>query len=178
MTRLFNQPVSEATGHAAQLFGAIKSAVGMVPNAYASLGNNSPVALEAVLTLDGALKKSSLNAKDIEVIKLAVSEAVNCDYCIAAHTVFGKKTGLSREAILAIRHGQPSGDVHNDALASFSRYLITAHGTVPVEVLAAVKAAGISDTQIADTSMVIAAITFTNIFNRINDTTLDFPAAD
>ena len=178
MTRLFNQPVSEATGHAAQLFGAIKSAVGMVPNAYSSLGNNSPVALEAVLTLDGALKKSSLNAKDIEVIKLAVSEAVECDYCVAAHTVFGKKVGLSREAILAIRQGQPSGDVHNDALASFSRYLITTHGAVPAQVLAAVKAAGITDTQIADVSMVIAAITFTNIFNRINDTTLDFPAAD
>jgi hypothetical protein len=57
MPRLYNQPVSEATGHAAQLFSAIKSAVGMVPNAYATVGNNSPVALEAALTLDATLKK-------------------------------------------------------------------------------------------------------------------------
>jgi len=178
MTRLYNPPVAEATGAAAQLFGAIKSAVGMVPNAYAALGNNSPVALEAALTLDGSVKKGSLSAKDVEVVKLAVSEAVECDYCVAAHTLFGKKLGLSREAILALRHGQPSGDVRNDALASFARYLATTRGTVPGEVLNAVKAAGITDTQIADLSMVIASITFTNIFNRINDTTVDFPAAD
>ncbi|MES2068741.1 MAG: carboxymuconolactone decarboxylase family protein [Pseudomonadota bacterium] len=178
MTRLHNSPVAAATGAAAQLFGAIKSAIGMVPNGYVTLGNNSLVALEAALTLDGSVKKSSFSAKDVEVIKLAVSEAVECDYCVAAHTMSGKKLGLSREAILGLRHGQPSGDVRNDALASFARFLITAHGTVPADVLNAVRAAGFSDAQIADIGMVIASITFTNIFNRINDTTLDFPAAD
>ncbi|MFZ6647908.1 carboxymuconolactone decarboxylase family protein [Undibacterium sp. TJN25] len=178
MTRLYNPAISEATGQAAQLFAAIKSAAGMVPNAYATLGSNSPVALEAVLTLDGAVKKSSLSTKEIEVIKVSVSEAVDCDYCVAAHTAMSKKAGLSREAILALRHGQPSGDVHNDALASFARYLITTRGTVPAEVLGAVKAAGFTDAQLADISMVIAAITFTNIFNRVNDTVIDFPAAD
>ncbi|WP_394781578.1 carboxymuconolactone decarboxylase family protein [Undibacterium sp.] len=178
MTRLHTTAISESTGQAAQLFGAIKGAIGKVPNAYVTLGSNSPVALEAVLALDGALKKSSLSAKQIEVIKIAVSQAVDCDYCVAAHTAIGKGAGLSREAILAIRHGQPSGDVQHDALASFARYLITTHGTVPAELLKAVTAAGFSDAQISDTSMVIAAITFTNIFNRINDTTVDFPAAD
>ena len=178
MTRLYNQPSSEATGHAAQLFSAIKSAVGMVPNAYATVGNNSPVALEAALTLDATLKKTSLSAKDIEIIKLAVSETSACDYCLAAHTLFGKKLGLSREAILGLRHGQPSGDTRNDALANFARSLVTTHGTVPVEVLDTVKTAGFTDAQIVDIALVITSITFTNLVNRINDTTVDFPAAD
>ncbi|PFH04556.1 putative peroxidase-related enzyme [Collimonas sp. PA-H2] len=178
MSRLHTPPVAEASGHAAQLFSAIKSAAGKVPNAYAAIGGNSPAALEAALNLDGALKKSSLSAQEIEVVRLAVSEAVACDYCLAAHTLMGKKNGLSREAILGLRHGQPSGDARNDALADFARSLVTTRGTVAAEVLAAVRAAGFSDAQIVDAALAIAAISFTNLVNRINDTVVDFPAAD
>jgi uncharacterized peroxidase-related enzyme len=178
MSRLYTQPISEATGHAAQLFSAIKSAVGMVPNAYATVGNNSPVALEAALNLDGALRRSSLSAQEIEIIKLAASEASGCDYCLAAHTLMGKKSGLSREAILGLRHGRPSGDERNDALADFARSLVTTRGTASIDAVNAIRAAGFSDAQIVDSLLAIASITFTNLLNRVNDTTLDFPAAD
>jgi len=176
MTRLFSQPVSEATGQAAQLFTAIKGAVGMVPNAYANLGVNSPVALESVLNLDGALRKSSLSTKDIEVIKLAVSQQAGCDYCLAAHTLMGGKAGLSADGIMAARKGGSIGDARLDALAAFTRTLVQTSGTVPAEAVAAVKAAGVSDAQLADLSLAIASITLTNLFNRINDTVVDFPA--
>jgi hypothetical protein len=79
---------------------------------------------------------------------------------------------------LALRQGQPSGDARNDALARFTLRLITTSGTVPADVVAAVKEAGVTDTQIVDVTMAVASIAFTNLFNRINDTTLDFPAAD
>jgi alkylhydroperoxidase family enzyme len=45
-------------------------------------------------------------------------------------------------------------------------------------VVAAVQTAGYSDAQIVDTLLAIASITFTNLVNRVNDTVLDFPAAD
>ena len=41
----------------------------------------------------------------------------------------------------------------------------------------AIKAAGYTDTRLVDISLALAVITFTNAFNRINDTTLDFPPA-
>ena len=176
MDRLFPHPASDATGAAAQLFPAIKGAIGKVPNAYLALGNNSPVALEAVLNLDGALRKSSLSAKDVEVIKLAISEEAGCDYCIAAHTMMGAKAGLSAEAMRAVRSGSAAGDARIDALAAFAHTLASTSGTVPDHVVAAVKAAGVTDAQLADTALAIAAITLTNLFNRINDTTVDFPA--
>ncbi|HEX5342753.1 MAG TPA: carboxymuconolactone decarboxylase family protein [Duganella sp.] len=177
MSRLFTQPVSEATGHAAQLFTAIKGAIGMVPNAYRDIGNNSPVALEAALNLDGALRKSSLSAKEIEVIKLAVSQEAGCDYCLAAHTLMGGKAGLSKDAIQAARHNQPAGDARIDALASFVHTLVSTSGDVPAEAVIAVKQAGYSDAQIVDTLLAMASINFTNLFNRVNVTTLDFPPA-
>ncbi|CDG85717.1 carboxymuconolactone decarboxylase family protein [Janthinobacterium agaricidamnosum] len=176
MTRLYQQPVAEATGKAAQLFSVIKGAVGMVPNAYANIGNNSPLALEAALTLDGVLRKSSLSGKQLEIVKLAVSEVAGCDYCLAAHTLFGKKAGLSKEAMLALRQGAASGDAADDALAAFARSLVSTRGAVAPQVVEAVRAAGFSDQQIVDTLLAISAITFTNLFNRVNDTVLDFPA--
>jgi alkylhydroperoxidase family enzyme len=45
-------------------------------------------------------------------------------------------------------------------------------------VVGAVKAAGYTDAQIVDSLLVITSITFTNLLNRVNDTDLDFPAAD
>ena len=175
MTRLFNQPVADATGPAAQLFGAINSAVGMVPNGYAGIGNNSPVALEAALNLDASLRKSSLTAREIEVIKLAVSQEAQCGYCLAAHTMMGRKAGLSNEAMLDVRHGRPAGDARIDALATFVHTVVTTSGEVPAGVVIAIKEAGYSDAQIIDTLLAIAAITFTNLFNRVNNTVLDFP---
>jgi uncharacterized peroxidase-related enzyme len=178
MPRLHTIAVSEATGRAAELFKGVKAAVGKVPNSYIGIGANSPVALEAVLSLEGSLKKSSLSARDIEVVKLVVSQTTGCHYCLAAHTLVGKKIGLDREAILALRQARPSGDARDDALARFVLHLITTSDTVPGDVVTAVKQAGVTDAQIVDIAMAVASIAFTNLFNRINDTTLDFPAAD
>lgn len=178
MSRLFTQDVDAATGPAATIFGNIKRAMGKVPNAYATIGNNSPLALEAALALDGAVGKSSLSAMEIEAIKLAVSETVGCDYCLAAHTFIAKRSGLSGDAVVALRKGGISGEDKLDALAGFARTLVSTTGTVPAEAVSAVKAAGYTDQQLVDAMLAIASITFTNLVNRVNDTALDFPAAD
>jgi AhpD family alkylhydroperoxidase len=139
-------------------------------------GSNSPVALQAALDLDGTLRKGSLSAKQIEAVKLAVSAVAECDYCLAAHTLMGKRAGLSGDAMSAIRAGNRTGDDAIDALVRFARLLVGSAGTVAAEQVAAVKAAGYSDAQIVDTLLAIAAITFTNLVNRVNDTEIDFPA--
>jgi uncharacterized peroxidase-related enzyme len=178
MPRLKTIDMSEAAGRAAELFQAVKTAAGKVPNSYVAIGGNSPIALEAVLDLEASLKKSSLSTRDIEVVKLVVSQTTGCDYCLAAHTLVSKKIGLTRETILALRQARPSGNARDDALARFVLHLITTSGTVRTDVVTAIKLVGFTDTQIVDVAMAIATITFTNLFNRINDTTLDFPPAD
>ena len=159
MNRLFHQSAAEATGHAAQLFGAIKGAIGIVPNAYAAIGSNSPVALEAALNLDGALKQGSLSARDIEVIKLVVSELAGCDYCLAAHTLAGRKAGLPAEAMIQLRKGEATGEPRLDALGAFVRRVVGTSGTVPAEAVEAVRAAGVTDQQIVDTLLAVTSIT-------------------
>lgn len=178
MPRLFTQAIADASAPAAALFAAITRSIGKVPNAYVTVGANSPLALEAILHVEGALARSALGPREREVIKLAVSEVAGCDYCVAAHTLMGKKTGLDGAAILAVRHDQPSGDSRLDALAHFVRTLAQSRGTVPAAVVTAVKGAGFTDAQIVDGLLTMSSINFTNLLNRVNDTALDFPAAD
>jgi len=168
---------SSATGRAAELFAALKEKLRRVPNAYDTIGSNSPAGLAALLDFDARLLDTSLSKQEIEAIKLVVSEVNGCDYCLAAHTLMGKHAGLAQEAMLAVRHGTPSGDARLDALATFVRTVIKSSGTVPQPVVDAFKAAGFNDAQVVDTAFVVTSITFTNLVNRINDTVLDFPKA-
>lgn len=166
----------QATGATAEVFQRIKKSVGRVPNAYATLGTHAPAALAVMLQADAVLTSGALSRQDQELIKLVVSEAAGCDYCVAAHTLVGKMTGLAPEAMRQARHGKPTGDARQDALVRFLNVLIRRPGTIPQAEYDAIRAAGYDERQLADIALAVAVITFTNVFNRINDTDVDFPA--
>jgi uncharacterized peroxidase-related enzyme len=176
MSRLTTIRPEEATGPAAEVFAKIRKAVGKVPNAYATVGTHSAEALGAALAFDAAVAASTLGKADIEVIKLAVSEHVGCDYCVAAHTLMGKLAGLSADEMKQVRAGSATGDAKRDALVTYVQTLVGTRGTVPEAAVDAVRAAGYTDRQLIEINLAIASITFTNLVNRVNDTTLDFPA--
>ena len=178
MSRIAIPAVESATGATAEVYAQIKKAAGKVANSYAAVGALEPSALKAILQADAALAASSLSRQDQETVKLVVSTVAGCDYCVAAHSLIGKMAGLQPEALKQIRHGGLTGDARRDALIGFVRNVVQGHGTVSDDTFAAIKAAGYTDTQLVDISLAIAVITFTNVFNRINDTTVDFPAVD
>jgi len=89
--------------------------------------------------------------------------------------MLGKMTGLSPDALRQIRAGKATGDARRDALIHFVLNLQTTRGTIGESELAAIRAAGYTDTQLAEISLAIAMTIFTNTFNRINDTAVDFP---
>jgi uncharacterized peroxidase-related enzyme len=177
MSRLSVPNLNSATGATAQVYADIKKAIGNVPNTFAAIGAHGPDALKAMLMADSVLAAGSLSKRDQESIKLVVSGVVGCDYCEAAHSLLSKLAGLKPDEIKNIRAGKPTGDLKRDALVRFVRTLAATSGTVSDAEFAAIKAAGYSDAQLVDISLAFASITFTNVFNRINDTDLDFPAA-
>lgn len=176
MSRIQTPAINTATGATVELYANIKKAVGMVPNTYAAIGALIPAGLGAVLGADGALAAGTLSKQDQEVIKLLVSNLTGCDYCETAHFTIAKMTGLSVDVLQSIRSGHPTGNIKRDALISFVTLLVKTSGTVSNDQFAAIKAVGYSDVQLAEISLAISIITFTNLFNRINDTTIDFPA--
>ena len=174
MNRLQFTPVAEATGHAAQLFAAIKSAVGMVPNAYVGIGSNSPHALEAALNLDAALKKGGLDGREIEAIKLVVSDAADCDYCLAAHTVLGQQAGVSAETLAAAQIGQ-SSDPRTAAALAFALKAVTQRAQVSDADVAQLHEVGFGDEQVVELLAHVALNLFTNYVNVAFQVPVDFP---
>jgi uncharacterized peroxidase-related enzyme len=176
MSRLSVPSFESATGATAEIYGQIKKAIGNVPNTFAAIGAHGPAALKAVLAADAVLASGNLSKRDQETIKLVISGVAGCDYCVAAHSLLGKLAGLKPEELKNIRDGKPTSDVKRDALVRFARKLAATSGTVSDADFAAIKDAGYSDAQLVDISLAFATTVFTNVFNRINDTNIDFPA--
>src|SRR5262249_34631944 len=175
MSRLPVPSLNSATGVTAEVYAQLKKAIGNVPNTFAAIGAYGPDALKSILLADGVLASGSLTKRDQETIKLVISGVAGCDYCVAAHSLLGKISGLKPDELKNIRHGKPTGDAKRDALIRFVRMLAETSGTVSSEEFAAIKAAGYSEVQLVDISLAFATTAFTNVFNRINDTALDFP---
>jgi len=178
MSRIAVPAIASATGATAEVYAQAKKAAGGIPNLFAALGALSPEVLKAFLNAEGVLASGTLSKQDAETVKLLVSELTGCDYCVAAHTMLGKMTRLSPETLKQIRAGQPTGDAKRDALVGFVRNLQQTSGTISANEFAAIKAAGYTDAQLVEITLAIALTVFTNTFNRINDTDVDFPSVN
>ena len=158
------------------LLEAVNKQLGSVPNLFRVAGN-SPAALEGYLSASAALAKGALPAQTRERIALAVAQVNGCDYCLAAHTYLGKNLAKLDDAEIAANRAGASNDAKADAAVRFAALVTRSRGHVDTNAVLAVRAAGYSDAQIVDTLLAIAAITFTNLLNRVNATPLDFPPA-
>jgi AhpD family alkylhydroperoxidase len=179
MSRIAIPAIESATGATADIYARVrKIAGGRVPNTYVALGYLLPASLAAVLDAQGTLDSGSLSRQELETIKLLVSAKTGCDVCVAAHSFVGKKVGLPVDVLRAIRVGQVTGDAKRDALVRFVSHLHTTSGTISHDEFTAIRAAGYTDTQLAEISLTVALGIFTNTFNRINGTDVDFPAVE
>jgi uncharacterized peroxidase-related enzyme len=137
---------------------------------------NSPAALNAYLSMSGALAKGELSPEDREVIYLGVSERNGCNYCVSAHTQIAKGAGMNEKQILDIRRFSPESAKYQ-ALQSFVTRVMDTQGHVKDADIKAVREAGYTDGQIAETIAYIGLATYSNLFNHVYDTELDFPQA-
>jgi uncharacterized peroxidase-related enzyme len=177
MSRLPVPSLESATGATAEIYAQIKKAIGNVPNTFAAIGAHGPAALKAVFAADAVLASGSLTKRDQETIKLIISGVGGCDYCVAAHSLLGKMTGLKPDTLKRIRAGESTGEARRDALTRFVRTLQETRGTISQEAYSAIKAAGYTDAQLVEIALAIVIVSFTNLFNRVNDTDVDFPRA-
>ena len=74
-----------------------------MPNTFAALGAHGPTALKSILAADAVLAyEHPREAQTKRVIKLVVSDAAGCDYCVAAHDHLAKLAGLLPGALKQI----------------------------------------------------------------------------
>ena len=174
MTRLKALSPEEATGKTKELFTAIESKLGMVPNMMRTMGNSAAL-LEGYLNLSGALAHGQLGAKTGELLALAIAENNACDYCLSAHTFIGEKlVHIDAEALSEARYANAT-DAKIAAALKFANILVNKKGLVNDDDVNTVKAAGFNDGEIGEIVGHVALNVLTNYFNNTAKTVVDFP---
>ncbi len=171
----FNVPKREEVSEKNQtIFDNLEKAVGFVPNLYATYAY-SENALENYLNFSNA--KTSLTAKQKEVVNLAVSQVNNCLYCLSAHTAIGKMNGFSDDQILELRAGKASFDNKLDALARLARNITENRGVTTAAVLENFFNAGWTKENLIDTIVLVGDKTISNYIHSTTQIPVDFPVA-
>lgn len=114
-----------------------------------------------------------LNAKEREIVALATSQANRCQYCLSAHTLLGKNAGLSVKETELARSGTGS-DGRAAAIAQLTKALIEERGHIALAALDDFRAAGLSESDLLEIAVNVAATTLTNYVNNLARTKIDF----
>jgi len=171
MSRINTLSLEHATDTTRPLLEGVQKKIGFLPNVFKTLAH-APAVLSSYLQQSATLGKTSLSATEKEAIFLATSQVNGCDYCLAAHTLFAGKAGLSAQDILSARNGQLN------AFATLARQITESRGHLGSEQIAAARAAGINDSKIVEVIAHVASQTLTNYLNNVALTEIDFPAID
>lgn len=174
MTRLKALSPDDATGKTKELYTAIQSKLGMVPNMMRTMGNSAAF-LEGYLNLSGALGGGTLGAKTGELIALAVAESNSCDYCLSAHTYIGANLVKLDSATLESARNGNAADSKTDAILKFAKIVVGKKGRVNDADVEAVKEAGVTEGQVGEIIGHVALNVMTNYFNNTANTEIDFP---
>lgn len=155
--------------------GAAAAVLASTPiNIFKGMANN-PVMMEGLMTMAGTIAKSgAISPLEAEAVMLRVSERNGCGYCLAAHTKIASGVGVDDAKAASFRRGEGTDD-RERALLRFVDAVIEKDGSIEDAELEAFRAAGFDDAAVVDVIAAIAWMTFTNLFNHVNQTEVDFP---
>lgn len=173
MSRIKPLTVESANGKSRELLEGVKKSMGGVPNLLGTMAQ-SPAALQAYLSLSQALSGASLPAPVREQIALTVAGANGCEYCAAAHTFLARKAGVSDGDLQRALRAEAS-DAKTDAILTLARRIVDTRGFVDDGDIDAARRAGVTDGEIAEIVATVALNVYTNYFNHVAETEVDFP---
>jgi len=173
MTRIKALEISAAPSASQPMLEAVKKKLGMAPNLFKTFAH-SPAVLQFYLNGSEALAGGSLGAGLREQIALTTAGANSCDYCASAHSLMGKGAGLAATEMANNLQGRAS-DAKTQAALTFAAVIVQERGRVSDAQLQAVREAGFTEAEIVEIVANVVANIFTNYFNHIAGTDIDFP---
>ena len=163
---------SEVSEKNQAVFDYMVTAYGRVPNLYATFALNE-TALPDYLALQN--RRSTLSAKEREIINLVVSVVNDCKYCVPAHTAVSKMVGFTDEQILEIRKAHISFDKKYDALARFVREVAFNKGRPSEKASIALFEAGYNQANVIDIMVLIGDKIISNYLHNFTQIPVDWP---
>ncbi len=163
-------------GQSQSVVDSVKKQMGSVPNIFATMAHSSAV-LEGYLQFSGALSAGALSPALREQIALTVAGENACDYCASAHTFLANSVGVSQQEIdFNLRGGASDEKTH--AILSYAREVVANKGVIAQSATESLKTAGVSNEELVEIIAHIGMNIFTNYFNHIAGTVIDFPVVN
>jgi len=151
---------STTTGTVKTLLDGITKKRGHLPPLMRVLAH-SPAVLSGYIGFMSALARGALTIAMQERIALAVSQANNCQGCLAAHIGFAKVVGLPDEEIAAARSFS-SADPKAVEVLSFARIMLETRGHLSDAHRAAVRESGLGEQALVEIAALVAINILTN----------------
>jgi uncharacterized peroxidase-related enzyme len=165
--------IDSAPAGSRPLLEGIGRSFGFVPNLFRVFAE-SPAALRGALAIYEAFSTSSLSPAEQQLVMLAVSEANDCEYCVAAHSTLAKRMAKVAPGLVdAVRRRAPLADGKLDALANFTRKIVEQRGLVADAEVAAFLDAGYTRAQVIEVLLGVGMKTFNNYVDHIAHTPLN-----
>ena len=155
-----------------KIFDGLKQKIGMVPNIYAAIAH-SPVMLKALLAYGETIKSGEFSPKETEAIALTTGEENSCQYCLSAHSAIAQKLGFNEQEIVQLRKGGIE-DTKLKALTALTREIVAQRGYPSHGLIEEFFSVGYSQAALAELIGLISLNIFTNYFNHIAKTEIDF----
>jgi uncharacterized peroxidase-related enzyme len=152
---------------------SIQKGYGFIPNLMATFAH-SPAVLNGYMAMDAAWEKSTLSAKERQLILLTTSVVNQCAYCKSAHsTILKSMMKVDASIVSAIREGKPLADAKLNALVTLTRELVSERGYASEEAKADFLNRGYSEVQLMEVVIGIALKTVSNYIDHINPVAID-----
>lgn len=135
---------------------------------------SSPAALKAYSGWASALADGELTPRQRELLALTVAEINGARYCLSAHSVAARKLGLGEAEIRSARRAA-AADPQTQAMLRFAQAVAVQRGEVGDGDLRSLRQAGFTDALVTEIVSNIALNIFTNYFNSVARTEVDFP---
>lgn len=165
---------STAPPAAARLLEATRRHLGFVPTAMRRMAH-VPALATAFQAAIGTFDRTSLTAREREVVILTMARIVGCEVCVAMHR--GMLAARGDVALAnALAEGSALGDARLEALAAFVASALQRHGDVSPDVWTAFLDAGFTRAQALEVVLGLGAYTMSTFANRLTEAPLDAPA--
>ncbi|MCI0352246.1 MAG: carboxymuconolactone decarboxylase family protein, partial [Acidobacteriales bacterium] len=159
MTRLKPVDPAGAQGPTKEALDAVNEKMGKIPNIF-QLMANAPAAVQGYLKFSEALSTGILSPQVREQIAITCAEVNECEYCLSAHVAIARSIGMTNEEVEKART-QRSADPKTDAMLVFVRTVLLRKADIPDADLDMLRAAGVSDGEIAEIIANVALNIFT-----------------
>lgn len=156
-----------------QTLAQIKQEYGIIPNIYGYLAE-SPVALNAFLDInDQLMEHSSLTPAQVQIALLAISQANNCSYCMAAHNWAGTQVHSNPLTVKAILEGKPIEDPKDKIFVDVARSIVKDRGHLSDALIDEFLDAGYTKQNLFDLLVCNMLKTLSNYSNHITKTEIN-----